>query len=228
MSVPRLERYGTSTGIPVLLHHGFLIGFNAIWHRSGVVGRLADDGLGVVLIAEHFVREAGDAHSFGHDTALLLAETLAGAMDELARPAVHIVAAESGAVPGLVAAANDDRVRRLVLADPEGVRFGPDRGPLVLDEPDAPTMAELDLRIPCVHHGVPALAPTPGLRLRPEAVTAQTLILANLRHRRAAESLAARLPRAETIYMEDDDSPAAGEPRFAGYVSDFLVSQSGS
>jgi hypothetical protein len=58
-------------GVPVLLHHGFLVDFNSLWHRSGVVRRLVGDGLEVVLIVEHFLREAGDAHAFGHDAVLL-------------------------------------------------------------------------------------------------------------------------------------------------------------
>jgi hypothetical protein len=66
-------RHGAGPGVPVLLHHGFLVEFNSLWHRSGVVRQLVSDGLEVVLIVEHFLREAGDAHAFGHDTALLLA-----------------------------------------------------------------------------------------------------------------------------------------------------------
>jgi pimeloyl-ACP methyl ester carboxylesterase len=220
--MPKVVRRGADAGVPVLLHHGFLVEFNSLWHRSGVVRRLVSDGLEVVLIVEHFLREAGDAHAFGHDTALLLAETLADVIDELQRPAVDIVAAKAGVAPAVVAAANNDRVRRLVLADPESIEFGPRRGPLIVDEPDGPTLAELDLRIPCTHYGMPHLAPVPSLRLMPEAVSAQTLILSGGRHRRVAESLASRLLKAAVMYLEDDDVPATVDPRFAGYVSGFL------
>jgi hypothetical protein len=37
LSVPKVERHGAGAGIPVLLHHGFLIDFNSLWHRSGMV-----------------------------------------------------------------------------------------------------------------------------------------------------------------------------------------------
>jgi pimeloyl-ACP methyl ester carboxylesterase len=121
-------RYAADLGVPVLLHHGFLIDFNSLWHRSGVVQQLATDGPEVVLIIEHFLREAGDAHAFGHGTVLLLAEALADVIDELQRPSVDIVAAGAGVAPALVAAANDDRIRRLVLADPADVEFGPGQG----------------------------------------------------------------------------------------------------
>jgi pimeloyl-ACP methyl ester carboxylesterase len=215
-------RYAADLGVPVLLHHGFLIDFNSLWHRSGVVQQLATDGLEVVLIIEHFLREAGDAHAFGHGTVLLLAEALADVIDELQRPLVDIVAAGAGVAPALIAAANDDRVRRLVLADPADVEFGPGQGPLVLDEPADPTLAELDFGVPCIHHRVPPLAPVPGLRLTPESVTAQTLILADGRHRLATMALANRLPKVAIRYVEDDDVPATVDPRFADYVSGFL------
>lgn len=217
-----MVRYAADLGVPVLLHHGFLIDFNSLWHRSGVVRQLATDGLEVVLIIEHFLREAGDAHAFGHGTVLLLAEALADVIDELQRPLVDIVAAGAGVAPALIAAANDDRIRRLVLADPADVEFGPGQGPLVLDETAGPTLAELDLGVPCIHHRVPPLAPVPGLRLTPESVAAQTLILADGRHRLATMSLANRLPRVAIRYLEDDDVPATVDPRFAGYVSGFL------
>ena len=217
-----MARYAADLGVPVLLHHGFLIDFNSLWHRSGVVQQLAADGLEVVLIVEHFLREAGDAHALGHGTVLLLAEALADVIDELQRPLVDIVAAGTGVAPALIAAANDDRIRRLVLADPADVEFGPGRGPLVLDETAGPTLAELDLGAPCIHHRVPPLAPVPGLRLTPESVAAQTLILSAGRHRPATMSLANRLPKVAVMYLEDDDVPATTDPRFAGYVSGFL------
>jgi len=220
LSKPRLERHGAGTGIPVLLHHGFLINFNTLWYRSDVISRLAGDGRKTVLIAEHFLREASDAHAFGHDPTLLLAEMLSDAIDEVGQPEVDLVAAESGTVPAIVTAANDDRVRRLVLAEPEGAWFN---GPLVLDVPDMPTLAELDLRVPCVHHGMAALLPAPGVRLLPEAVSAQTLIIASTRHRLDAEVLVTRMPKAEATFLEDDDAPATSDPRFAGYVGDFLL-----
>ena len=53
-----MVRYAADLGVPVLLHHGFLIDFKSLWHRSGVVQQLATDGLEVVLIIEHFLREA--------------------------------------------------------------------------------------------------------------------------------------------------------------------------
>jgi hypothetical protein len=63
-----------------------------------------------------------------------------------------------------------------------------------------------------------------GLRLVPEAVIAQTLILAGARHRQTVEALASRLPKAEAEYTEDDDGLVTSDPRFAGYVSDFVLS----
>jgi putative redox protein len=50
-------RYAADLGVPALPHHGFLIDFKSLWHRSGVVQQLATDGLEVVLIIEHFPRE---------------------------------------------------------------------------------------------------------------------------------------------------------------------------
>jgi pimeloyl-ACP methyl ester carboxylesterase len=215
-------RCAAGLGVPVLLHHGFLVDFNSLWYRSGLVRRLVSDGLEVVLIVEHFLREASDAHAFGHDAVLLLAEALADVIEKLQRPEVDIVAAGAGVAPALVAAANDDRVRRLVVADPQGVEFGSGHGPLLLHEADGPTRAEFDLRIRCSHNDVSRLAPVPDLRLMPEAIAGQTLILSGGRHRQAAESLASRLLEVTVMCLEDDDVPATVDPRFAGYVSGFL------
>ena len=41
LRTPKVVRYAAGLGVPVLLHHGFLIDFNSLWHRSGVVQQLA-------------------------------------------------------------------------------------------------------------------------------------------------------------------------------------------
>ena len=98
-----MVRYAADLGVPVLLHHGFLIDFNSLWHRSGVVQQLATDGLEVVRIIEHFLREAGDAHAFGHGTVLLLAEALADLPATSAASSAHLTfpACDTAAFAGI-------------------------------------------------------------------------------------------------------------------------------
>ena len=91
---PTVEHHGSGTGTLVLLHHGFMVDSNSVWHRSGLIERLAAASFDVVVITEHFVREAGAAHAFGHDVTLLLAEALADVLDGLGVLAASIIAAE--------------------------------------------------------------------------------------------------------------------------------------
>lgn len=208
----RLGPLGASRRPPVLVHSGFLIAEHHIWHASRSIPDLRRAGREVVLLDEHRVHELGPAHALGHGVDLALAQTLSMALDLVEDPLVDLLAAGAGTVPALILALNDERVRRLALADPVEVRVGAD-GRIDLEGHDAPTDVEMALGVECDHASLPSVVPAPGLRLRLPSLDDPVLIIANGRHRQAARDLAAALPRGTGLHLDDDDAPVVYDPR---------------
>jgi hypothetical protein len=231
LRTPRYELLGASpAGVPVLLHHGFLVDGNLPWHRSGLAGELLHRGRGAVLLHEHYVREVDDARAFGHACDLLLAESLSLVVDDLGVAGVDVVADATGCAPALIAAANDSRIRKLVL---RGVSTVPISTVPISTVPaaaariappasDAPTFAEIDLGLACPHGRVEPLPPSPGLRLDLRAVTAATLLIRAYGDESAASDLAAALPRV-TVHRGAGTWPDWDGPTIRA-AADFLTS----
>jgi hypothetical protein len=212
---PRIIRLGPTGAprrTPVLVHSGFLIAEHHIWHASRLIPDLRRAGHEIILLEEHHVHELGPAHALGHRVDLALAQTLSMALDLVADPFVDLLTAGAGTVPALILALNDERVRRLALADPVETLVGAD-GRIDLEGHDAPTDVEMSLGVDCGHASLPSVAPAPGLRLRLASLSSPVLIVANRRHRQAARDLAAALPRGTGLQLDDDDAPVVYDPR---------------
>jgi pimeloyl-ACP methyl ester carboxylesterase len=223
LSLPRWEHLGEGEhDPPILLHQGFLIDSNAIWRKSGVIQRLAADRRAVVLLLEHSLREAGEAHALGHDSALLLAETLADVLDGVGADQIDLVAASDGVAGALVLAMNDDRVRRLVLVDPFDDHLDPVTGFRPTSRLEGPTLIELELGITCQHGQFEAREPLAGLRLELGWIMAPTKVVTNDDHLEAAKALVEFLPRASLSHFQDDTAPSLYDPRCPGTLSRFL------
>lgn len=204
----------------MLLHQGFLVECNSVWFKWGIADALGASGRQALLIRSHALHKVTRAHALGHDSALLLAEVLAMALDQSGEQEVDVVATADGTVPALIFAMNDSRLRRLVLLDPSLDNATLHGGLLHTDEPPGPTIAEIDLGLPCEHGGFEPVEPALDLRLHLDWVLAPTLVLTGVNHRHDATQLMAALPRATLDTTET--SLALFDPRSAGAMAWFL------
>jgi len=219
---PHWYRHGSrSDATPVLLHQGFLVESNSVWFKWGVADALGASGRQALLIRSHALHKVSRAHALGHDTALLLAEMLAIIVDQSGEQEIDVVATADGTVPALIFAMNDSRLRRLVLLDPSLENATLHSGLLHTEEPPGPTIAELDLGLPCDHVGFDPVRPAPEVLQHLDWVLAPTLVLTGVNHRHDATRLMTALPRATLDTTET--SLALFDPRSAGSIAWFLA-----
>lgn len=218
---PRWYRHGLrSDAPPVLLHQGFLVECNSVWFKWGIADALRASGRQALLIRSHALHKVSRAHALGHDTALLLAEMLALVADQSGEQEVDVVATADGTVPALIFAMNDSRLRRLVLLDPSLDNATVHSGLLHTGEPPGPTIAELDLGLPCEHGEYERVEPAPDVLLHLDWALVPTLVLTGVDHRDDAGKLIAALPRA--TLQTTETSLALFDPRTAGSMAWFL------
>ena len=235
---------GPAAAPPVVLHHGFVVNADANWVLTGVVAALLAAGRSVI---------APDARGHGrsqkpHDAARYgehrMARDLAALLDIVAAPAVDLVGYSMGAVVCLLLAADDARVRRLVVG---GVGSGVvecggvDRravsnesivaaltaeDPSTLNEPGAAAYRAL---ADALHADRRALAAQAASRYRAgvalERITAPTLVLAGDADPMAVrpEVLAAAIPGASLRMLAGDHMQAVADPAFAESIVAFLA-----
>jgi len=110
------REWGTDTAKPpVVLHHGFIADAHFNWVLPGIVDALVAAGH---RVAAHDAR--GHGHSGKpHDPAAygeqIMARDLACFFDVIGAAAVDLVGYSMGAIVSLIAAAQDSRIRRLVV-----------------------------------------------------------------------------------------------------------------
>jgi pimeloyl-ACP methyl ester carboxylesterase len=127
--VPAAKHFSTSDGLqiayyewggggsepPVVLHHGFVANASANWEAPGVVGALVGAGRRVLAPDARGHGESDkphDAASYGEQR---MARDLGGLLEATGVGEIDLVGYSMGAVVSLLFAADDARVRRLVV-----------------------------------------------------------------------------------------------------------------
>ena len=185
-----LRLVGDPDAAPVIVHHGFLVEHH-YWVRD-LVPRLVDAGRCVILMEEHAIRTIDSAHSLGHDSELPLAQSLSHALDVGRIENVDLVAWGTGAASGLLLAANDIRVGRVAVVDPE-LAFVDARGSIESTSVAAavPSFVEPALELECHHDSVAAVEPVADLEMSAAGVGGSILWMANTSSRAVMDGLAA-------------------------------------
>jgi pimeloyl-ACP methyl ester carboxylesterase len=256
--VPRRETFTSSDGVeivywtwgedsaavPVVLHHGFVVNARANWEAPGVVDALLAAGRRVI---------APDARGHGesekpHDPAAYgeqrMARDLAELIDLVGAPQIDLVGYSMGAVVALLFAAEDKRVRRLVVG---GVGSGivecggVDRravsndsivealtaeDPETLDEPGARAFRRLADALGCDRQALVAQARSihrSGVELAQIGVP--TLLLAGEDDPLAIrpQVLAEALPYGELRLLAGEHMSALADSRFTTSIVEFLA-----
>jgi pimeloyl-ACP methyl ester carboxylesterase len=229
---------------PVVLHHGFVAHARANWETTGVVEALLRAGRRVIAPDARGHGESAKPHdpaSYGEQR---MARDLGELLDARGVGEIHLVGYSMGAVVSLLLAADDERVRRLVVG---GVGSGVvecggvDRRALsndsiieALSAEDAETLEVAGARAfrsladalgsdrralvaqaRSIHRGGVELA----------RVSAPTLVLAGEDDPLAIrpQVLADALPKATLRMLSGDHMQALGDPRFATSIVEFLA-----
>jgi pimeloyl-ACP methyl ester carboxylesterase len=232
-----------ASAIPVVLHHGFVADGALNWEGPGVVKALVEAGRWVVTL---------DARGHGasdkpHDPALygeaIMARDLMQLIDRLGAERYDLVGYSMGAVVSLLVAAQDARVRRLVVGGVgEGVvvcggvdtRALPNTAlaeALEADDPKTitdPAGAGFRAFADMLRADRLALAAQArSVHATPIAldrIAVPTLLLAGRSDPLAVhpERLASAIPGAELVLLQGDHMSALQDPAFIGSIRDFV------
>jgi pimeloyl-ACP methyl ester carboxylesterase len=236
--------WGEATGSPpVVVHHGFVAHARANWEAPGVVDALL--GAGRQVIGPD-ARGHGDSQK-PHDPAAYgeqrMARDLAALIDVIGATQIDLVGYSMGAVVALLLAAEDERVRRLVVGGVgSGIveQGGVDRRSLANDEIIEALQAEdpetltvrgarafrqladalgsdreaLVAQARSIHRGGVAL----------ERIEIPALVLAGEEDQMAIrpQVLADALPQGRLQLLTGDHMSALADPRFATSIVEFL------
>lgn len=238
------DTWGTPTDRPpVLLHHGFVADANLNWVAPGVVGALVDSGRHVVALDARGHGRSGKPHDPARYGEQAMARDLRTLVDVIGAPVVDLAGYSMGAVVALIAAADDRRIRRLVVGgvgagvvelggvdtrvlDTAGLAaaFEAD-DPATIADPEAAGFRMFadaigaDRRALAAHARVVHASP-----VALDRITAPTLVLAGDADPLAArpEVLARAIPDARLELVTGDHLGAVGDPRFAAGLVEFL------
>jgi pimeloyl-ACP methyl ester carboxylesterase len=100
---------------PVVLHHGFVAHARANWEAPGVVVALLDAGRHVIAPDARGHGDSQKPHDPGAYGEQRMARDLAALIDVIGAPQIDLVGYSMGAVVALLFAAEDGRVRRLIV-----------------------------------------------------------------------------------------------------------------
>lgn len=234
---------GAAVAVPVVLHHGFIADGVLNWEGPGVVKALVEAGRWVVAI---------DARGHGasdkpHDPALYgeatMARDLMQLVDRLEAERYDLVGYSMGAVVSLLVAAQDPRVRRLVVGgvgegivvcggvDTRALPNGALAAALEADDPktiEDPAGAGFRAFADMLRADRLALAAQArSVHASPIAldrITAPALVLAGRSDPLAVrpELLAQAIPGAELRLLQGDHMSALQDPAFIGSIRDFV------
>lgn len=101
--------------LPVLLHHGFMASGALNWEATGVVAALVEAGRWVVAIDARGHGESDKPHDPARYGEVNMARDLMALVDRLGAERYDLIGYSMGAVVSLLVAAQDARVRRLVI-----------------------------------------------------------------------------------------------------------------
>jgi len=194
-------------GVPVVLHHGFIADANLNWVMPGVVAALVESGRRVI---------APDARGHGqsdkpHDSSFYgeekMARDLMGLLDHLGVTSYDLVGYSMGSVVSLLVAAQDARVRRLVVG-------GVGQGIIACGGVD--TRALPNLALAAALEAADASGVTDpgaaGMRAFVDMVRADRKALAAHARVVHASPIALHAIKAPTLVMAGDADPLAVEP----------------
>lgn len=229
---------------PVFLHHGFIASANTNWVQPGIVAALTNAGRQVV---------APDARGHGasdkpHDPSFYgeakMAQDLRQLFDIIKAPQVDLVGYSMGAIVSLIAASQDERVRRLVVG---GVGAGiVERGgvdtraipgaalvnamrvedPDTITDPRARAFHTYADRVGGDREALAAQATSRHASHVPlNQIKAPTLIITGDNDPLAVrpEVLAASISNAQTLLLPGDHLSVVRLPRFTTAIVDFLA-----
>lgn len=108
--------WGGRTSRPVILHHGFITNADIAWKQQGLVDALANAGHWVVAIDARGHGNSGKPHEADRYGEAKMALDVTGLLDVLAVTEADFAGYSMGAVVGLILAASEPRIRRLVAA----------------------------------------------------------------------------------------------------------------
>ncbi|MFW0793186.1 alpha/beta hydrolase [Gordonia sp. CPCC 205515] len=100
---------------PVVLQHGFAASAARNWEAPGLVNALLDDGRRVILVDARGHGESDKPHDPAHYGEPRMARDLMELFDALGLSEVDLVGYSMGAIISLLTAAQDTRIRRLVI-----------------------------------------------------------------------------------------------------------------
>jgi pimeloyl-ACP methyl ester carboxylesterase len=256
--VPAAKHFSTSDGLqiayyewggggsepPVVLHHGFVANASANWEAPGVVGALVGAGRSVLAPDARGHGESDkphDAASYGEQR---MARDLGGLLEATGVGEIDLVGYSMGAVVSLLFAADDARVRRLVVGgvgsgivecggvdrralsndsiiealsadDPQTVEVAGARAFRALADALGSDRQALIAQARSIHRG--------GIAL--QQISAPTLVLAGAEDPLAIrpQVLADALRDATLQILTGDHMGALADPRFATSIVEFLA-----
>src|SRR6266851_228986 len=108
--------WGTAGELPpVILHHGFIANANVNWVLPGIVTALTNAGRQVVALDARGHGDSGKPHDpvfYGEEK---MVQDLRRLFDSVGASRVDLVGYSMGAIVSLIAASQDERIRRLVV-----------------------------------------------------------------------------------------------------------------
>ena len=193
---------------PVVLHHGFAVNALLNWVDPGVVAALAQDGRQVWAIDArgHGRSDAPhDPERYGEAT---MARDLRGLLDVIGSDGVDLVGYSMGAIVSLITAADDPRVRRMVIG-------GVGAGVVELGGVDTRAVPPAEV-IAALRAARPETIEHPGalaFRRLADAIGADREALAAQASRRHASPIALDRITAPTLLLAGADDPLAVRPQ---------------
>ena len=231
-------------GVPVVLHHGFAADANLNWVLPGVVPALVEAGHRVIALDARGHGQSGKPRDSALYGEAKMARDLMGLVTHLGVGAYDLVGYSMGSVVSLLVAAQDARVRRLVVGGVgQGILVcgGVDQRALpsdalaaALDADDLAgvtnaavlgmrqfvDMLGADRKALAAHARVVHASP-----IALHAITAPTLVVAGDTDPLAVEpeALAAAIPGARLQLLKGDHLRALNDPRFIRELLAFLA-----
>jgi pimeloyl-ACP methyl ester carboxylesterase len=203
------ETWGTpSERAPVLLHHGFVADAHLNWVGPGVVDALVRAGRHVVALDARGHGRSGKPHDPALYGERAMARDLRTLVDVLGVAEFDLAGYSMGAVVSLIAAADEPRLRRLVVG-------GVGAGVAELGGVDTRVLDNEKL-VAALETDDPASLPDPetaGFRMFADAVGADRLALAAHARVVNAEPIALDRISAPTLLITGDADPLAARPQ---------------
>jgi pimeloyl-ACP methyl ester carboxylesterase len=229
----------------VILHHGFIANANVNWVLPGIVTALTNAGRQVVALDARGHGDSGKPHDpvfYGEEK---MVQDLRRLFDSVGASRVDLVGYSMGAIVSLIAASQDERIRRLVVG---GVGAGvveqggvdtrvvgrtaivaalQTQDPSTITNPVAAAFRSFADRVGADREALAAHASSVRTRQIPlRQITAPTLVIAGDNDALAArpEVLASSIPNARSLLLPGDHLSVVPTPQFASAIVEFLAS----